>query len=84
VKMEVSFSRGETLKGEIMLRSQEVDLVFYYFLFLFSFLFIELRVRIDGHRLQDIEKEVEGPQRGDIIQHIYHMLASCLTHSHLG
>jgi len=35
--MEVSFSRGETLKGGIMLRSQEVDLVFYYFLFLFLF-----------------------------------------------
>jgi len=49
-----------------MLRSQEVNLVFYYFLFdlIFYFLFIELRVRVDGHRSQDIGK---SGKRNDVI-----------------
>ena len=35
--MEVSFSRGETLKGGVMSRSQEVDLVFLMFYSHFDF-----------------------------------------------
>ena len=74
----------------LLSRLQEVDLVFYfsYFHFHFNlilyFLFIELRVRVDGHRSRDIRKGVEGPRRGDIIQHVHCMLASYLTYGRLG
>jgi len=37
--MEVSFSGGETLKGGVMSRTKEVDLIFFYFLFSFLFSF---------------------------------------------
>jgi len=50
----------------------------FYFLI---FLFLEHRVRV---RSQDIENEVEGSRTDDIIQHGYHILASCSTHGHLG
>jgi len=70
-------------------RSQKVDLVFiiffYYFHFLFDlilyFIFIELKVRVDGHRSWDIGKR---GRRGNVIQHVYYILASCLTHGYLG
>jgi len=32
----------------------------------------------------DHEKEVEGLRRGNIIQYIYYMLASCLIYGYLG
>jgi len=55
--MEVSFSRGETLKGGVMSRMKEVDLnfsyFFYYFYFLFDLfsfiLFLELGLGLEKH-----------------------------------
>jgi len=72
-----------------MSSSQMVDLVSLYFIFHFHFLFIlfsyfsilEHRVRI---RSQDIENKVEGSRTDNVIQHRYHMLASCSTHGYLG
>jgi len=39
-----------------------------------------------GHNIdhKTWENEVEGSGTNDVIQHGYHMLTSCFTHSHLG
>ena len=72
-----------------MSSSQMVDLVSFYFIFIFIFilfyfiifLFLEHRIRV---RSQDTENEVEESRINDVIQHGYHMLASCTTYSCLG
>ena len=72
-----------------MSSSQTVDLVsfisfsifFSFHFYVLIFLFLEHRVKV---RLQDIESKVEGSRTNDVIQHGYHMLTSCSTHSHLG
>ena len=68
--------------------SQTVNLVFLHFTFyfhfhfvLFSYFFLEHGVRVES---QDTENKVEGSRTNDVIQHGYHMLASCTTHGYLG
>jgi len=43
-----------------------LSFLFNFYLILY-FLFIELRVRVDGHRSQDIGEGIKGPRRGNVI-----------------
>jgi len=70
-----------------------------FFSFSFKFLFLEqLGLGFISHAVTSVtnwwhnhktnhemwEKEVEGSRTSDVIQHGHHMLASCITHGHLG
>ena len=59
---------------------------FHFFLIYLYFLFLELKVRISDNinKSHNTWKKVEGSRRSDIIQHVHHMLTSCLTHGILG
>ena len=59
--------------------------LFYFFIFIsfqfLIFLFLEHRIRV---RSQDAEDKVEESRTNNVIQHRYHMLASCTTYGCLG
>ena len=74
----------------ILLRLQEMDLVFSHFLILFYLIFDLLFIFFYlwnlglGLVMWHKKKDVEGSRRSDIIQHIYYMLTSCLIYGSLG